>query len=443
MGDDFDAIVVGAGFAGCAAAIRLAKGGANTLLLERGVEPGVKNLSGGILWGHDLDPILPKWQEEMPLERHIISKRFGFLTPDRALSFEYRDESWDRPPYNAHSVLRARTDAWLAKKAEEAGATLVSAVPVDRLHREGEKVRGVVQSGEVMTAPITIVTDGYNSRTTLGTSLRKGAPPRAHTGQSRLSEDHTEVGVKEVFKIDPQVLEDRFGVEGLQGRAQEWVLGFLPPGIMAGGFLYTNRDTLSLGIIAQLGSLKGRGVATHEIIEKFKLHPAIEPLLRGAEMVEYGAKLIPDGYAARPDRFWDDGVLVAGDAAGFVFSNGIVIQGMSYAARSGILAADTALQAIQAKDFSSAKLASYGERLTSSHVLPDFQRFAGMDPVKWNPRIYREYAQLATGLFHDWMTPRHGGPRSLLSTALGSARDAMKLGIGDSIRELSLAAREM
>ncbi len=442
MGDDFDAIVVGAGFAGCSAAIRLAQKGANTLLLERGAEPGVKNLSGGILWGHDLDPILPKWQEEMPLERHIVSKRFGFLTNDKALSFEYRDESWSRPPYNAHSVLRARTDAWLAKKAEEAGATLVSAVPVDKLHVENGKVRGVVQSGEVMTAPVTIVTDGYNSRTTLGTEIRRGNPPRANQGQQRLPEDHTEVGVKEVYKLDPSVIEDRFGVQGTEGRAQEWVLGFLPPGIMAGGFLYTNRDTLSLGMIVQLGSLKGRGVASHEIVERFKLHPAIEPLVRGGELVEYGAKLIPDGYASRPDRLWGDGYLVAGDAAGFVFSNGIVIQGMSYAARSGILAADTALDALSSKDFSSSKLSAYGDRLVRAHVLPDFERFAGMDRVKWNSRIYSEYPEMLTQLFHDWMTAGPSGHPAVAGVALRTAISS-KVGWMPLLRDLVDSAREV
>src|SRR5271170_5114720 len=157
MGDDFDVIVVGAGMAGSSAAIRLAQGGANVLLLERGAEPGAKNLSGGVLWGHDLDRILPNWRVEMPLERHLIRKRFGFLTADDSVAFDFEDGAWRKEPYMAHSVLRARTDPWLAKKAEEAGATVVSSVPVDSLLWEGARVRGVVQAGEKMTAPVTIV----------------------------------------------------------------------------------------------------------------------------------------------------------------------------------------------------------------------------------------------------------------------------------------------
>jgi len=208
MADDFDAIVVGAGFAGSSAAIRLAQGKANVLLVERGEEPGVKNLSGGILWGHDLDKIVPSWATEMPVERHIIAKRFGFLTDGRGVSFEYQEAGWDKPPYNGHSVLRSRTDAWMAKKAEEAGATVISAVPVEKLNVEDGIVHGVVQGGEVVSAPLTLVCDGANSRTTLGTFIRK---------RKRLDEHHTELGIKEVFKFPSHVIEERIQLSESSG----------------------------------------------------------------------------------------------------------------------------------------------------------------------------------------------------------------------------------
>ena len=111
--------------------------------------------------------------------------------------------------------------------------------------------------------------------------------------------------------------------------------GHVPPGVIGGGFLYTNQDTLSVGLILNIASLFGRSVYSHDLMEQFKLHPTIAAGLTGAELVEYGAKLISSGWASRPAAFHGDGWMIAGDAAGFVFSNGIVIQGMNYAVRAG------------------------------------------------------------------------------------------------------------
>jgi electron transfer flavoprotein-quinone oxidoreductase len=395
MPDDFDVIVVGAGMAGCSAAIRVAQGGGNVLLLERGAEAGTKNLSGGILWGHDLDRILPGWWHEMPVERHIVRKRFGVLTSDSAVSFDFDDAAWRKEPYVAHSVLRARTDAWLAKKAEEAGATVVTSVPVERLNWEGSRVHGIVQGGETMTAPVTILADGTNSRLALGTPIRP---------QARLDAEATELGMKEVYRLDPGRIEERFQLQPGEGHAEEWVAGQFAPGVMGGGFLYTNADTISVGLILNLRSLFGRGVYSQELIEQFRLHPTIAARIQGAELVEYGAKLISSGWASRPAAFHGDGWMVAGDAAGFTFSNGLVIQGMNYAILTGLEAAETALAAKKAGSAGAAQLAGYDTRLESTGVLPDFRDFEKMDRVKWNSRLYTAYPKFATELFHALMT---------------------------------------
>jgi electron transfer flavoprotein-quinone oxidoreductase len=412
MADDFDAIVVGAGMAGSSAALRLAKGGANVLLIERGAEPGTKNLSGGVLWGNDLEQIVPGWQSEMPVERHLVRKRFGFLTPGNALSFDLEDGSWKEPPYVAHTVLRSRTDAWLAKKAEEAGATVVPSVPVERLNWEGSRVHGVVQAGETMTAPVTIVADGTNSRLTLGTPIRT---------ESRLSIEATELGIKELYRLDPKTIEERFQVGPGEAHAEEWVAAIFSPGVMAGGFVYTNRDTISVGLVVSLRSLFGRQLASHDMIEQFRSHPAIQARLRGAELVEYGAKLISAGWASRPAAFHGDGWMVVGDAAGFVYSNGLVIQGMNYAVRSGIEAAETALAARSVGDASATRLAEYDRRLGSSGILDDFRDLARLDPVKWNPRVYAEYPRFATALLHEMLTET-GRPKRPLRRIVRAAQ---------------------
>ena len=417
MADDFDAIVVGAGMAGCAAAIRLAQGGANVLLLERGSEPGVKNLSGGILWGHDLDRILPNWWKEMPLERHLVRKRFGVLAAERALSFAYEDPTWKKAPYVAHSVLRVRTDAWLAKKAEEAGATVVASVPVEKLNWDGPRVHGIVQAGEKMTAPVTILADGANSQLSLGTSIR----PR-----ERLSAWATELGIKEVYRLPSSTIEERFQLGPDEGHAEEWIAGMLPPGVMGGGFLYTNRDTLSLGLILNIASLFGNGAYAHDLLERFKLHPAIASRLADAELVEYGAKLISSGWASRPAAFCGDGWMVVGDSAGFVFSNGVVIQGMNYAVRTGLEAAETALAAKASNDNSPSRLSEYSSRLEKTGVLHDFRDFETMDRVKWTPRFYTAYPKFATSLFHAVLTDRKG-PRTSLVKLMRSAQKEARI----------------
>ena len=433
MADDFDAIVVGAGMAGTAAAIRLAQGGANVLLLERGAEPGTKNLSGGILWGHELDRILPNWQTEMPLERHIVRKRFGLLTADTAASFDLEDGTWRKAPYMAHSVLRSRTDAWLAKKAEEAGATVVASVPVERLNWEGPRVHGIVQGGETMTAPVTILADGANSRLSLGTPIR----PNPH-----LAADATELGVKEVYALDPGTIEDRFQVGPGEGHAEEWITGIFPPGVMAGGFLYTNRDTISLGVIVQLGSLFGKNIHSHDLIEAFKAHPTIQNRLRGATLVEYGAKLISSGWASRPAAFHGDGWMITGDAAGFVFSNGVVIQGMNYAVRTGLEAAETALAARAAGRASAAQLAEYDRRLEATGVLHDFRDFARLDRVKWNSRYYTVYPKFAASLLHDLMSET-GRPKRSVRRLLLEAQRASGIGLTTLVRDGVEMARDL
>ncbi|EQD30242.1 protein FixC [mine drainage metagenome] len=206
----------------------------------------------------------------------------------------------------------------------------------------------------------------------------------------------------------------------------------LPPGVMGGGFLYTNTDTLSIGLIVNIGSMYGQPTPSHELIERFRMHPTIAARLKDAEFVEYGAKFISSGWASRPAAFSGEGWMVTGDAAGFVFSNGIVIQGMNYAIRTGLEAAETALAARSAGDTSASRLSEYDRRLEATGVLHDFREFEKMDRVKWNSRFYGVHPKLAIEMFHA-MLSESGEPKRHLHELLRAARAAS----GDSRMDLA------
>ena len=410
----FECIVVGAGFGGCATAIRLAQQGVDVLLVERAEEGGAKNLSGGVLWGDDLARILPDWKKTFPFERPVSNKKVGLLGDGTAFVIDYHDESMKEDTVG-YAVLRARTDPWLIEQAKKAGVQVVTGVNVEGLHKQNGVVRGVVQGGEVTYADVVVIADGANSRLTLEGDLRHG--------QKKLDMQHYALGVKEILKMDKKVLEDRFQVGEHGGMAGEFVLG-RKDGVMAGGFLYTNRDTLSLGVVINLESMKHQGdLTTHDVIEEFRLHPYIQNLTKDAELVEYGAHLVPEGGYLALAELYADGALVVGDAAGFCFSNGIVIQGMNYAVRSGICAADAIVHARKAGDFSAVTLRRYEHNLEKEGTLEDFKRFRNVSRFLWNPRLFEKYPDMMAAMFRR-LLKAEGDKRKMREHLKGAMKDA-------------------
>jgi len=419
MDEEFDVIVIGAGPAGCAAAIRLAQGGANVLLVERGEEPGMKNISGGVLWGNDVDALLPKWRDEAPLQRSIEEKRIAFLTKDSSFSMGLKS-SWSIPC--GYSVLRVKFDNWFARKAEEAGATLVTGIPIERLAFEGGKVCGVSESGEITRSKAVIIADGANSRITLESGLRDD-----------IDIAHAALGIKEVISLPQEKIEDRFALRDGSGFACEYVLGFID-GVKAGGFLYTNLDSVSLGTVVNLESLGGKNVYSHDIVESFKEHPSIAPLIEGGKIAEYSAHLVPEGGIRMMPPLFGNGFLVCGDAAGFCFSNGLVLQGMNYAIASGIMAADTLREAKEKGDYAERTLSAYKSRLEKSYVLSDFKRFSDVGKVTWNSRMYTHYPQFIEAVFRSIMK-EEGNPKKKMRYLINESRKKVGLGMYDMVRD--------
>lgn len=421
--DRVDAVVVGAGPAGAAAALELARAGRSVVLLERGPFPGSKNVYGGVVYGRVLDAVLPNWWDEVPVERWVVRRSTMVMTPTQALSIDFRSEAWGSAPYNGMTTYRADFDRWLAGKAVDAGATLVtSTVATGLLRDEGGRVIGVRTDradGE-LRADVVIACDGVNSFL----AKEAGLLPRAEA-------KHYTLGVKEVLALPREVIDERFGVHGDQGVDIE-MLG-CTAGIPGGGFLYTNGETVSVGVVLSVTHLAEAKVRPEQIVADLKAHPAISPYLRGATVKEYAAHLIPEGgYGAMP-RLYADGLLIAGDAAGMTLAAGIWLEGVNFAIGSGLAAGRTAAAALAAGDPSAARLSAYPADLHRSFVLADHKRLRKAPEVILSERMQQRYPGLIADLMEGMFTVTNPEPKPGMAALL--RRAAKRNGV--SLRDLA------
>ncbi|MFE5322434.1 FAD-dependent oxidoreductase [Paenibacillus sp. NPDC056579] len=363
MSEKFDCIVVGAGPAGIACAFELAKAGIHVLLLERGEYPGSKNVMGGVLYRKMMEDVIPDFYKEAPIERPIVEQRFMMLDKESAVTFGYKGMEWAREPYNNFTVLRAKFDQWFAQKAVDQGALLINETVALECIVEGDRVVGVRTDrpdGDLY-ADVVVLADGVNSLLAKSLGFHKEFKP-----------DEVALATMEIIKLDRKVIEDRFNLEEGQGCTIE-LFGDATKGILGTGFLYTNKDTLSIGVGTLLSGLIKHKIKPYELLEYVKTHPMVRPYLQGGEPQEYLAHLIPEGGYHSMPKVVGNGVLVVGDAAQLV--NAIHREGSNMAMTSGRLAAETIVMAKQAGNFSEDMLDYYRQRLMESFVGEDLKKY--------------------------------------------------------------------
>lgn len=378
--EEFDAIVVGAGPAGCAAAYKMAVAGLNVLVLERGAYPGAKNMWGGAFFGPVMDELFPGFMEEAPVERLVSRHVISFLTEGESLSVDYKSKA---DHSHGFIILRAKFDQWMAKKVEEAGVIIAGGLAADDLIMEGSAVKGVKAGDDEFRSNAVILADGVNSLLALKGGFRKEFTPH-----------DVKQGVKEVIRLPREVIEERFNIRNGQGVVLECI-GSCTRGLPGGGFLYTNRDSVSIGVVVQLSSVLSEKIKASDLIEDFKKHPAIHPLIEGGEMVEYSAHLIPVSGLKMMPKIYADGLLITGDAAAMVLGTGLILEGANFAIASGIAAAQTVIRARGTGDFSQGSLGHYESILKNTFVLKDMETFKKAPEFLENERIYKLYPRLA------------------------------------------------
>jgi electron transfer flavoprotein-quinone oxidoreductase len=378
LGSEFDVIIVGAGPAGSACALSLARKGINVLMLEKSKIPGERNMTGGVLYGsftgnYGMINLVPDFESKAPVQRKVISHEVVVLgEPDwkkheckyyrldkKSLISKVGIVTLDFETGHDYSILRRQFDRWFAELAVSEGAMLSTETTVESLLVENGLVKGVVTTKETITADVVIDCSGVTSKLVEQVGLRKPLKPR-----------QLYHGIKKVYRLDPDKINERFRVRDREGRAI-FFMGSFMKGISGGAFLYTNKDTVSLGIVASMDSMIRETTENFQRVgklldvqEELENHPMVSELIEDAEFVEYSAHNIPKGYKCMLKKPYTDGFMVAGDALGSFVKISSMIDGMRRAIASGIMAAEAYLMAKISDSFRAANLSRYRELLS-------------------------------------------------------------------------------
>jgi electron transfer flavoprotein-quinone oxidoreductase len=392
--EKFDAIVVGAGPAGSAAAHTMAKAGLGVVLLERGDYPGAKNVMGGVMYGRMLADVIPDFMTHAPIERVIVEERLWIATDDSAVSIGHKTANSHGEIPNAFTVLRAPFDRWFASKAEEAGALLVTGTVVEDVILDNGRVAGV-RTGRAdgdLLADVVVICDGVHS------FLAK----RAGLQQREIEPHEVALAVKEIIALPKETIQERFNVSEGEGATIE-IYGTVTQGMGGYAFIYTNRESLSVGTGALMSHFMKTKITPYALLERVKQHPLVRPLIAGGQVVEYLAHAIPEGgYKAMP-KLYTDGALIAGDAAMMV--NGLHREGSNLAITAGRLAAETVIEAKAKGDFSAQSLSAYREKLQRSFVLKDLQKYQHLPEfIDRHSDLLGIYPDLVNHAVHEMLT---------------------------------------
>lgn len=387
---DFDVIVVGAGCAGSVAAYVAASAGKSVLMVERGKYAGAKNMTGGRIYSHSLKEVFPDFEQEAPLERKITHERIALMDHESAMTIDFTSPELAREGADSYSVLRGPFDQWLAEKAEEAGVEAIYGIPVEELIKdESGRVIGVRAGEDEITGQVVILCEGTNSML----AERCLGNPRPKANQMA-------VGIKETFELPASTIEDRFLTPEGEGAAMLFV-GDCTNGHVGGGFMYANKESISLGLVATISTTAEQDMPIYQMMENFKNHPMVAPMIRGAKMVEHSGHMVPEGGYNMIPQYIFDGCLLAGETAGFCMNLGYQVRGMDFAVASGRMAAEAACEAIDKGDTSAAGLASYKTKLEDSFVIKDLQTFQAWPATMehWD-RMFTEYPTMVREIFN-------------------------------------------
>ncbi|HVJ28056.1 MAG TPA: electron transfer flavoprotein-ubiquinone oxidoreductase [Vicinamibacterales bacterium] len=370
---EVDVLIVGGGPAGMSAALRLAQlqkaqGGEplQIAVLEKAREVGAHMLSGAMLDPSALQDLVPDFKEKgAPLASEVHHEQVYYLTKTGKIPFPIIP-----PPLQNHGnyiISLNRFVKWMGGLVEAEGVDLFAGFPASEILYENDRVVGVrtrdqgidkhgakkstFEAGVDIRAKVTILCDGVRGNLTKQLvrrlALDAGKQPQLYA-----------IGIKELWEVPKDRIKPGTVIHslGYPLRMEEF----------GGAFLYSMPDGLvSFGLVTGL-DYRDPMFDPHQAFQHLKQHPVFASILQGGTLVRYGAKALPEGGWHTIPRLYADGVLIAGDAGGFV--NSMRLKGVHLAMRTGMLAAESAFEAIRADDTSAARLKGYENAVNASQV---------------------------------------------------------------------------
>ena len=405
-----DTIIVGGGPSGIASAITIARGGKNVVILERSNQSGKKNMFGGAFYTQSILEIFPDFFEkidDIPIQRFNNQHKYILLTKDQSVSIDYKrdinndfyNNKKDLP--SSFTVFRSEFDNWLLEQAKKEGVYFSPDTVVRSLIYKNGKVIGVKTDIEEVYAPIVIIADGVNSLLAKEAGLRDTIQPK-----------DVALGVKEVIKLPCEVINERFNLKDNQGCIFE-ILGYPLDKTFGLGFMYINKESISIGLGIALDDLSRAKKKPYEYLDELKKHPSISPYIENGELIEYNAHLIPEGGYNKIPKLYSDGVMIVGDSAMLV--NNLHFEGTNLALISGKFAGETALQALEFQDYSSNMLRLYQKKIENSFIFKDLKSYRSLVSTLHSRKdsFLNYYPKKLCRFFHTF-TSANGEPKKNL-----------------------------